>query len=199
MSPLVSQASPRQPGRVFEASTFERLLDFLGGTDATSKAEKYRQVRDRLESFFRWRGLGDASGLADDTLDRVARRVEAGEVRTSTPNAFVVGVARMVALEAGRKDRKDVNIDDRSIAAPAPAEPEDELRLRALDSCLESLVTAERNLVLGYYRDEGPSRIAGRAKLAQSLGTTVEALRVRAFRLRARLEQCVQGKLEGAK
>lgn len=102
---------PRQPGRVFEASTFERLLDFLGGTDATSKAEKYRQVRDRLESFFRWRGLGDASGLADDTLDRVARRVEAGEVRTSTPNAFVVGVARMVAaLEAGRKDRKDVNI-----------------------------------------------------------------------------------------
>ncbi len=199
MSLLVSQASTRQPGRLFEASTFERLLDFLGGTDATSKAEKYRQVRDRLESFFRWRGLGDASGLADDTLDRVARRVEAGEVRTSTPNAFVVGVARMVALEAGRKDRKDVNIDDRSIAAPAPAEPEDELRLRALDGCLEALVTAERNLVMSYYRDDGPSRIAGRAKLAQSLGTTVEALRVRAFRLRARLEQCVQGKLEGAK
>ncbi len=199
MSPLVSQASPRQPGRTLEASTFERLLDFLGGTDATSKAEKYRQVRDRLESFFRWRGLGDASGLADDTLDRVARRVEAGEVRTSTPNAFVVGVARMVALEAGRKDRKDVNIDDRSIAAPEAAEPEDELRLRALDGCLEGLVTAERNLVLAYYRDEGPSRIQGRAKLAQSLGTTVEALRVRAFRLRARLEQCVQGKLEGAK
>lgn len=199
MSGFVSQASARQPGRTLEASTFERLLDFLGGTDAASKAEKYRQVRDRLESFFRWRGLGDASGLADETLDRVARRVEAGEVRTSTPNAFVVGVARMVALEAGRKDRKDVSIDDRSIAAPAPAEPDDELRLRALDSCLEGLVTAERNLVLGYYRDDGPGRIAGRAKLAQSLGTTLEALRVRAFRLRARLEQCVQGKLEVAK
>lgn len=195
----MSQAPARQPGRTLESSTFERLLDFLGGTDAPSKAEKYRQVRDRLESFFRWRGLGDASGLADDTLDRVARRVEAGEVRTSTPNAFVVGVARMVALEAGRKDRKDVNIDDRSIAAPPPVEPEDELRLRALDGCLEGLVTAERNLVLGYYRDEGPSRIQGRAKLAQSLGTTLEALRVRAFRLRARLEQCVQGKLEAAK
>ena len=198
MSRLVSQA-PRQSGRTVEASTFEGLLDFLGGTDATSKAEKYRQVRDRLESFFRWRGLGDASGLADDTLDRVARRVEAGEVRTSTPNAFVVGVARMVALEARRKERKDVTIDDRNLAAPPPAEPEDELRLRALDGCLEGLVTAERNLVLGYYRDEGPSRIEGRAKLAQSLGTTVEALRVRAFRLRARLEQCVQGKLEATK
>ncbi len=198
MSRLVSQA-PRQSGRTVEASTFEGLLDFLGGTDATTKAEKYRQVRDRLESFFRWRGLGDASGLADDTLDRVARRVEAGEVRTSTPNAFVVGVARMVALEARRKERKDVTIDDRNLAAPPPAEPEDELRLRALDGCLEGLVTAERNLVLGYYRDEGPSRIEGRAKLAQSLGTTVEALRVRAFRLRARLEQCVQGKLEATK
>jgi DNA-directed RNA polymerase specialized sigma24 family protein len=198
VSRLVSQA-PRQSGRTVEASTFEGLLDFLGGTDATTKAEKYRKVRDRLESFFRWRGLGDASGLADDTLDRVARRVEAGEVRTSTPNAFVVGVARMVALEARRKERKDVTIDDRNLAAPPPAEPEDELRLRALDGCLEGLVTAERNLVLGYYRDEGPSRIEGRAKLAQSLGTTVEALRVRAFRLRARLEQCVQGKLEATK
>jgi DNA-directed RNA polymerase specialized sigma24 family protein len=198
VSRLVSRAT-RQSGRTVEASTFEGLLDFLGGTDATSKAERYRQVRDRLESFFRWRGLGDTSGLADDTLDRVARRVEAGEVRTSTPNAFVVGVARMVALEARRKERNDVTIDERSISAPPPAEPEDELRLRALDGCLEGLVTAERNLVLGYYRDEGPSRIQGRAKLAQSLGTTVEALRVRAFRLRARLEQCVQGKLEATK
>jgi len=191
----VSQVAPSNPRRTLEATAFEVLLDFLGGGDAGARAQRYREVRDRVEAFFRWRGLGDAAGLADETLDRVARRAQAGEVRTAAPYAFVAGVARMVALEAGRKERREVTLEDRPLAAPPPDEPEDELRLRALDACLEALVKAERDLVMRYYRDDGPSRIAGRQRLAESLGTTVEALRVRAFRLRARLETCVGNRL----
>lgn len=196
--PLVTQAAPRQARQPFQpdAATFERLLDFVGADQPARRAERYRLLREKVESFFRWKGLVDPAGLTDETFDRVARRVEANEVRTAQPHAFILGVARMVALEAARRDRREVPLEEHA-SEPVPANDDDvEVRLKALDGCLEGLLPAERELVFTYYRDEGSTRIEGRQRLADSLGTTVGALRVRAFRIRARLESCVQSKLE---
>jgi hypothetical protein len=87
----VSQASPGRARFQPDAATFERLLDFIGADQPARRAERYTVLRDKVESFFSWKGLADAPGLTDETFDRVARRVEANEVRTATPQAFILG------------------------------------------------------------------------------------------------------------
>ena len=45
--------------------------------------------------------------------------------------------------------------------------------------------------MLSYYTGEGGRRIRNRKKIADRLGVAMNALRIRAYRLRARLEECV--------
>lgn len=79
---------------------------------------------------------------------------------------------------------------------PAPGDPAvDAEALAALLSCLEGLDAATRRFVLEYYVADGPARITVRQQLAAALGLYLNALRNRALRLRARLEDCVTAQL----
>ena len=49
----------------------------------------------------------------------------------------------------------------------------------------------ERELVVDYYRDARRQRIEGRRDLAARLGITMNALGIRACRIRSALETCV--------
>jgi DNA-directed RNA polymerase specialized sigma24 family protein len=60
-----------------------------------------------------------------------------------------------------------------------------------LNSCLQSLSSEKRALILAYYAKEKQAKIDHRTELAQQLGTSVETLRVRAHRIRATLEECI--------
>jgi DNA-directed RNA polymerase specialized sigma24 family protein len=173
-----------------EAQRFERLLTFLGAADSGG----YRRIHARLESFFRWKGLGDGASLADETLDRAARRLADDAVRTEAPMPFLLGVARFVAMEAQRREVQLRTAEQASGVEPPDAT--DEAAVSALEGCLEGLLPAERALVLTYYREgSGRARIENRQRQADSLGIGLNALRIRAFRLRERLEQCISGKL----
>lgn len=178
-------------GAALDAQRLERLLSFLGAADSGG----YRRIHVRLQSFFRWKGLSDGPTLADETLDRSARRLADGEVRTEAPMAFLLGVARFVAMEA---QRKEVQVRTAEQAAPTTdvADEQAEAQVGALEGCLEGLVPAERTLVLTYYREaSGRARIEARQQQATDLGIGLNALRIRAFRLRERLEQCIAAKL----
>jgi DNA-directed RNA polymerase specialized sigma24 family protein len=63
---------------------------------------------------------------------------------------------------------------------------------------MERLTPDNRNLVLKYYQEEKRARIDHRKRLAEKLGIAVNALRIRAHRIRASLEECVQKCLEEA-
>ncbi|MCU0697136.1 MAG: hypothetical protein MUC96_11445 [Myxococcaceae bacterium] len=177
-------------GAALEGHQLERLLSFLGAADPGS----YRRIHARLESFFRWKGLGDGAGLADETLDRAARRLADDAVRTEAPMPFLLGVARFVAMEAQRKEAQRRTAEQSATLEPTDERAETEVA--ALEGCLEGLLPAERTLVLTYYREgSGRARIESRQRQADSLGIGLNALRIRAFRLRERLEQCVSAKL----
>jgi DNA-directed RNA polymerase specialized sigma24 family protein len=174
-----------------DAQRFERLLSFLGAADTGG----YRRIHARLESFFRWKGLGDGASLADETLDRAARRLADDAVRTEAPMPFLLGVARFVAMEAQRREVQ-VRTAEQSSGVPPPEDEAVEAAVSALEGCLEGLLPAERALVLTYYREgSGRARIESRQQQADSLGIGLNALRIRAFRLRERLEQCISTKL----
>jgi DNA-directed RNA polymerase specialized sigma24 family protein len=175
---------------VLTPEAFDKLLLFLD-SERDSAAEKYEVMHRKLIKFFEWRGHPQPEQLADETLNRVARKVSEGlEIRTPNPASFILGVARLVYLEGIRRlHREEVAARE---TAPLDQEPEEEdARLERLRRCMERLDEPSRRLLTDYYSLEGGEKIALRKKMAEDLGITVGVLRLRAHRLRQGLERCV--------
>src|SRR5262245_34430828 len=90
-------ARTQSPPWTLSPEAFERLLTQLG-PDREHAAREYQRVRGRLHDFFDCRGCDAADVLADETLDRVARRLAAGEDVQRLAN-YAYGVARRVLFE----------------------------------------------------------------------------------------------------
>jgi DNA-directed RNA polymerase specialized sigma24 family protein len=161
-------------------------------------AQAYERLRMRLVAFFRLRFPVEAESLADETIDRLARRLDDG---TPVENlaGYALGIARFVVIETEARRRKELTaargaLLDATLGAddaePDPAVP-------ALQACLESLGPESTRFLLEYYAaEEGAARIERRRQLAERAGTTLNALRNRALRLRTALEKCVGARLE---
>lgn len=175
---------------------FDRLLQELG-PDREAAAREYETLRKRLVVFFDWRGAEAPEVLADEALDRLARRLAQHETIENV-RAYLFGVARNVWLEA-EKCRARARLA--LAAAPGPARCDeagaDEARVAHLELCLRDLPDDARALIVGYYQGAGQSHLAERKLLAQRLGITYTTLKTRAHRIRVRLEECLRSRLEG--
>jgi len=179
-------------------SAFQHLLGWLDeGVD--SGGEKYLQMQRRLVRYFDRKDCPYPDELADETLNRVARRLEQeGCITTTHPARYCYIVARFVLLEYQRSPRKRQVRLDEQLAPDGPSSSgqradEDAARgLQCLESCLKQLNAGDRSLILEYYRGEQRVKIDGRRSLAAKLGVTANALSIRACRIRDRLEDCVR-------
>ena len=174
--------------------TFAGLLDRLD-PDRARAGEKYEDLRRTLVHFFEWRGAPFPEDHADETFDRVARRLAEG-VDVKNPRGYCYTVARLILLETLKgRDSRRVRIEHtepNTVAADATCEAaEKEARLACLDDCLRGLPAQSRELIIEYYRDDTRGRIDRRRALAERLRLRGEALANRAQRLRDKLEQCV--------
>jgi DNA-directed RNA polymerase specialized sigma24 family protein len=188
----VSESSTQRPRWQLSRPAFERFLGLLD-PDPAAAAERYEHVRARLTRFFEWRGCLFPEEPADETINRVIRRIDEGE-EVRDAGTYCYGVARLVLLEALKRQVKERTASaefHRSV--PAADDGEMEERLRCLRRCLNDLPAAQRDFVRDYYQGEGADKIDGRKRLAQSLGIGMNALRIRAFRLSDRLQACVTG------
>ena len=185
--------SRAREGWGLSAEAFQRLLAVLD-EDQEKAAHAYEQLRRRTMGLLQWWGAPIADDLADRTLDRVARKLEEGAViDEGALGAYVRGVARMVFYEWSREPRHQ---DVEPLQFPAPETTDQEpAALVCFDGCLASLDEGDRTLVLRYYDDGKPKEV--RRELAAELGMTLTALRIRAHRLRDRLERCVSACLAG--
>lgn len=181
---------------------FNRLLEWLDeGSD--SRGERYVEIRRRLVAYFERRGRAAADELADEAFNRIGRTLEQrGEIAITPPARYCYVVARFVLLEDIRRERRQVQLDEPRLAkieaAGARADESideadpDELRLESLDRCLQKLKPEQRDLIVEYYRDTGREKIERRRDLAKRLGITMNALGIRAFRIRDSLMECVE-------
>jgi len=64
-------------------------------------------------------------------------------------------------------------------------------RLNCLEDCLAKLSAVNRTLIVEYYREEKGLKIEHRKQQAESLGMSLNALRLRASRIRAELAECI--------
>ncbi len=182
------------------ALTREALVKFLAclDADADRAGEKYEAIRLRLLKFFDWRGAHFPDECADETINRVIRKLDAGDALRDI-ETYCLGVARLVYLETlKRPDRQRVGLDEApAIAAPVSEDEEEDEQRRCFNRCLHELPPESRQLILHYYHDERRDKINNRQAMADRLGIPLNALRSRAQRIRDRLEQCVARCLSG--
>jgi len=171
---------------------FDKLLIALG-VDRESGSQKYLEIRGNLTRFFEWRGCSFPEDHADETINRMARKVAEGE-EILNPAGYAMGVARLLLLEILKgRQREQSALTEIGQASELSTEPDDsESRLTCLRSCLQTLSADNRELILQYYQGEKKEKIRNRKKLIARLGVPVNTLRMRALRLRERLQGCVE-------
>ena len=179
---------------------FSRLLEWLDdGVD--SQGETYLEMRRRLVMYFDRRNRLSADELADETLNRIGRTLEKTTITIRPPARYCYVVAKFVLLEDFRRERQHVALDESRSEASAVgarlARVDDgmaltERRLECLDRCLDELKPEQRELVIDYYRDTRRQKIERRREIAKRLGISMNALGIRACRIRSALETCVE-------
>jgi len=181
----------KDAGRGLTAGAFASLLTRLD-PDAERAGSAYEHLRRALVSFFAWRGAATPEDCADETLDRLATRLDDGVAVEDVPR-FARGIARMVLLEHWRRpDVRGVPLEELGSGPATVTEaPDDDALPQCLDRCLDELAPESRGLILEYYGGEGRSRIDRRKRMAQARGASENALRSRAQRLRDQLERCI--------
>jgi len=165
---------------------FDALLDWLD-PDREQAGIKYEDIRKRLIKIFTGRACVEAEDLADETINRVTSRLSEIKKEFKGDRArYFFGVANKVYMEYMR----------RKPPQPSPFPPTDsnqvEVEFRCLEQCMDSLSEENRYLLLKYYGAEGGSKIDQRKQLAEELGIAANALRIRAYRIRLGLQQCVE-------
>ena len=182
---------PSVKGWILTKAAFDKLLASLS-SDPELAAERYVELRRTLVKFFEWRGASYSEECADETLNRVARRIDEGQIIQNV-SGYCYGIARLVFLEwAKGPDRKGVSLDELTPAQTALDEScEEDLQLKCFEECLGTLPTDSREVIVKYYREEKRAQIDHRRELAESLGIPLNALRSRAQRIRQKLEQCI--------
>jgi DNA-directed RNA polymerase specialized sigma24 family protein len=180
------------PHKTVSQPAFDRLLERLGA-DRDAAAHEYGMLRCRLVDFFDGRGAESPDVLADETLDRMARKLEEGEAIEHV-RAYAYGVAKRLFLEEerrrGRAEAALRELRRAPVVSPAPAILE--ARIACLQRCLQELPDDSRSLIISYYEGAGEVHLADRKLLAQRLGLAYVTLKTRAFRIRARLEECLR-------
>jgi DNA-directed RNA polymerase specialized sigma24 family protein len=182
--------------------SFDRLLALLD-PDRARAGEKYEALRRKLIKMFQWNDVPFAEECADDTLDIAARRSAGGEpVRDIV--AYCAGIARMLSMERRREGVRHEPLEAEVAAPPVPADLDrTEARHECFDECLHGLPPEDRELILAYYREDRHAKIDARRDLAGRLGIPLNALRIRAYRIRERMEReivrCIDLRLERRK
>jgi DNA-directed RNA polymerase specialized sigma24 family protein len=165
---------------------FDELLSWLN-SDRELAGQEYEDIRRRLIKLFTCRQCHEPEALSDETINRVANKVKEIKDTFVGPRApYFYAVANKVHLESLRPK-----------PLPQPPPPalnsdEKERDYACLEQCMEQQSPANRRLVLEYYRGEKRAKIDHRKKLAEQYGIALNALRIRAHRIRASLQECVE-------
>ena len=179
---------------------FNALLGWLSA-DRDEAGALYEKIREGLIRFFRFRGCADPLTLADETINRVAVKVntfdESKNVKTIT---YFYGFAANVFFEYSRAaQRHEISLEEEDFS-PArnlqTADDSPDARGDCLEDCLMKLPREESALVVQYYGKDKNEKFEARRKMADAMSLKMPALHTRVFRIRGVLRKCVEKCLE---
>ncbi|HYW69875.1 MAG TPA: hypothetical protein VE961_02500 [Pyrinomonadaceae bacterium] len=165
---------------------FDRLLSWLDA-DRELAGLRYEKIRRRLVTILAARGCPLAEELADETIDRVARRIADIEQSYVGDKAiYFLGVMNNVHHEYLRRPAAP-----RLSEAGADVMQREKIHL-CLDHCLNTLAPYSQQLIERYYAADRRAKIDLRKVIARELGIKPATLRLRALRIREKLQTCIE-------
>ncbi len=204
----MSASISKRKGWVITREAFDRMLAELH-PDIERAGERYEKIRQKLVKLFEWRGCPHAEECADETFNRVAQKIcEGTSIWTDDPYPYFHGVALYVLKEYWRgaeqtaKTLEEVaqihghSVDPEDLLLLETEQREKDRLLECLNRCLQKLPPESTHLITRYHQGEEALDKARRKELAQTLGIPLNALRIRAYRIRAAIEECVKNCLE---
>lgn len=174
-----------------DREAFDNLLASLD-SDRERAAEVYLDIRAHLIRIFLWRGCSDPETYADETINRVARKLAAGESVSDLPTYFF-GVARMLVKEFHRKRESEQRALQQAPSSEQFSRESEALeqKIACLEECLHGHSDSARATILAYYEGDKQAKIENRRQLARRLNISLNTLRMQVLRLREKLESCV--------
>jgi DNA-directed RNA polymerase specialized sigma24 family protein len=165
---------------------FDRLLRWLD-PEPERAGLIYEKIRWRLIAILASRGCTRPEELADETIDRVARRVvDIADSYVGDKAIYFLGVMNNVHHEYLKRP-----------AMPRLPEPDHDVETKerthlCLDKCLDKLTPRSRRMIEQYYAENKRAKIDLRKRIAAELGIGLSTLRLRALRIRDKLQTCIQ-------
>jgi DNA-directed RNA polymerase specialized sigma24 family protein len=168
--------------------------------DREQASHDYQALRERLIRFFQWNRTEMPEELADEVLDRLARRLNLSSEQIQDPVRYAVGIARLLLQEQRRKNlrREKALAELQQSSLDADRREQERIlqqeRAELLQQCLQSLPEQSRELIFRYYDvDEAADY---RQQMARAYGISINALRNRALRIRMDLERQLARRLQ---
>jgi len=171
---------------------FERLLLCLN-SNREKAGEEYFLLWQKMREYFAARGSVHPEELADETVSRLAKKIADGEeIRNIYKYSY--GLARLIWMESLRKhENSHVSFEDAPVLPFADALP---ILMKEENACylhcLHQLTNEEKNLIVEYWEQENDDlHYEARKHQAEKMGISSTALRIRVFRIRKKLEDCL--------
>jgi len=192
-SPLSPNISELMKDWSLRSEEWEQFLAWLN-PDRELAAQEYEVIRHRLIEYFNHRNCATAEDLTDQTIDRVVKILPSIISQFSgKPIRYCYGVARYIHKEHLRRQS---HTDAGTVTETQPDRPqqsytdEQEIVDHCLENCLKKLDAQKRQTFIHYYLVDH-TKNNFRQRLADQLGITINALRLKMLRLKEELRQCI--------
>lgn len=186
-------SSPKQKWAL-TMEAFDRLLAWLD-PDREQAGRKYEEIRSTLIKGFTKHACNAPEDLADETINRVARKLpEIEPTYVGAPAPYFYAVAFNIYRESLRRPE---TVPLPQIDLPAPNQSSGELAedidpvMVCLRRCIGHLKERDQEVILQYYQGEKQIKIKLRKDLAMRLGLSLPALRLLAQRIRQKLKKLI--------
>jgi DNA-directed RNA polymerase specialized sigma24 family protein len=167
-----------------DARAFHRLLAYLDAGE-NSERQNYVRKRERLVAYFDQKNCFAPDDLAEETLNRVACKLEEeGDIQSETAAKYCYSVARYVFYEhLRRSELSALAVAELSRESePSDTKHESDIKKRMLDcleKCTRKLDYLSHKIISRYYVGKEWRKIESRRTLAAELEISMNALSIR--------------------
>lgn len=173
---------------------FNALLNWLS-SDSEKAGVEYERIRNGLINFFRYRGCADSDMLADETINRVAMKLDQYDLsKDISKMSFFYGFAKNLIHEYFDQLKIDAFSEEKHqfyFAKFTETDEPENVDLKCLDKCLSKLKAADRKFIISYYSEEKGEKIETRKIIAKKFNLSVKGIHTKAFRVRESLKTCI--------
>src|SRR5262245_56359395 len=115
MATTQPDSTGNRPRWALNREALDRLLEALD-PDRESASRRYEELRRKLINLFAWERSETPEDLADETLNRLARRLSEGVTIDGSVDRYAYGIARLLLREETRaRQKRDAALQEMAV------------------------------------------------------------------------------------